>query len=132
MKRRESRGKILQILFQIDITKDNPQEVIARFLEEGEPDLGDISFIDTTVKGTTQHLKEIDEIVSKYLKGWTLSRLPNVDRAILRLATYEMIFTDGTSQGVIINEAVELAKTFGSNESAKYINGVLGALAKDY
>jgi len=131
VKRREAREKILQSLFQVDMTKISADEAIASLDGVEEIDSNDLAFIEQTVKGTLQNLSQIDREISKYLKGWTLIRLPYVDRAILRLAAYELFFDKNITQGIVLNEAIELAKTFGSDESAKYINGVLGSLVKE-
>jgi len=132
MKRREAREKILQLLFQIDINKeDQPMSAIRLMFDEDTVSSEDFSFIENRVSGTFQHLQEIDQNIMNYLKGWTITRLANVDRAVLRLATYELMYINDTSVNVILNEAVELAKNFGTNDSPKFINGVLGSLAKD-
>jgi len=131
MKRRELRQKILQILFQMDLAKTESAEAIDSLVGEIEMEEKDLSFIKDRVMGTYQQLAVIDEKVAKYLKKWTLSRLSYIDRSILRLAVYELLFTNDTSVKVIVNEAVELAKVFGEEDSPKFINGVLGSLVKE-
>lgn len=129
--RRKAREKILQILFQMDVAKIEASEAIRFVLEDVEIGEKDYSFIADRVNGTSQYLAEIDEMISTYLKGWKLSRLSNIDRNILRMSTYELMFISDVSVNVTINEAIELAKTFGTSESAKFINGVLGTLVKE-
>ncbi len=132
MKRRELRKYMIQILFQIDLAKTEPSEAFHSLLDEEEVLANDLLFVQERVEGTQNHLSEIDALISKFLEGWTLTRLPYVDRAILRLAVYELLYTKDTSMKVILNEAVELAKVFGADESPKFINGVLGSLARKH
>lgn len=127
MKRRETRKKILQLLFQTDLAKIEPQEALESMFADEEKDDEEYFFIEERVMGTYEHIGEIDPIIAKYLKGWSISRLPYIDRSILRLAAYELLYKKDISVNVILNEAVELAKVFGTEESPKYINGVLGS-----
>lgn len=131
MKRRVAREKILQILFQMDVTKIDATEAIDSVFKDHEINKEDLSFIKDIVQGTHMNLTEIDELISKYLKGWTLKRLPNIDRSILRMSTYELLYSDEITINITLNEAVELAKTYGAAESPKFINGVLGSLVKE-
>ncbi|OEF95519.1 transcription antitermination factor NusB [Vulcanibacillus modesticaldus] len=131
MKRREARERVLQILFQVDVAKNDVDEVIHSLKREQIIEEKDFSFIEDRVRGTYQNLKEIDELISKYLKGWTIPRLPNIDRAILRMSVYELLYEPDISVSVTLNEAVELAKLYGTAESAKFINGVLGSIVRE-
>ncbi|WP_027417569.1 transcription antitermination factor NusB [Aneurinibacillus terranovensis] len=132
MNRRESREKAVQLLFQIDMTQNSVEDAMAHLIEEdNKPEVRDTSFLLELVEGTVAHQPEIDAVISKYLRGWTMARLANVDRAILRLAAYEMLHMEEIPIGVTLNEAVELAKLFGSDESPKFINGVLSSMAKE-
>lgn len=134
MNRRESREKAVQLLFQIDMTQASVQDAMAHFIEEEEDrqeKTKDALFLRTLTEGAVAHQSEIDAVISKYLRGWTVARLANVDRAILRLAGYEMLYEKDIPIGVSLNEAVELAKLFGSDESPKFINGVLSSMAKE-
>ena len=89
-------------------------------------------FCEDLVHGTANHLSEIDKLVSAYAKNWTISRMSAVDRSILRMATYEMIFSpDKTPVPAIIDEAIELAKKFSTENSSKFINGLLDQLKKE-
>ncbi|MBR1398080.1 MAG: transcription antitermination factor NusB [Selenomonadaceae bacterium] len=89
-------------------------------------------YVEQTVKGTRNKLDEIDELISEHLKkGWTLRRLATVDRNILRLAVYEIKFSEQmVPKGIIINEAVEIAKKYGTDNSSRFINGILTVIAK--
>ncbi len=81
-------------------------------------------------KGTIDHLDQIDDAIKKHLQNWDFERVSSIDRAILRLGAYELLFSD-LDKAITINEAVELAKKLGANESPKFINGVLDAIAKE-
>ncbi|GAB7386832.1 transcription antitermination factor NusB [Bacillaceae bacterium] len=131
MKRRQLREKAIQALYEMDMTGVRPEEALQHVLEE-EPaaEENDLAFLRDLVQGTWMRRGEIDATVSRYLKGWTIDRLANVDRAILRMATYEIVFRDDIPDKVSINEAIELAKRFGTEESAKFINGVLSSILK--
>ena len=92
----------------------------------------DLLYVETTVKGARAHLTEIDEIISEHLKqSWQLSRLMAADRNILRLAVYEMRFAEPPlAKNIVINEAVELAKSYGTDDSSRFVNGILEAISK--
>lgn len=132
MNRRLLREKLLQILFQVDLQKENFQNVLNIFLSDEDNEGIDQSTIHKQITAIYESLEEIDQTISKYLKEWKLDRLATVDRSILRIATFELLYQADIPVKVSINEAVELAKTFGSNESSKFINGVLGAMVKDH
>lgn len=82
------------------------------------------------VEGVVAHWSDIDELLSTYSQGWTLERMPSVDRAILRLGAYEVLYGQGVPEGVAIAEAVELAETLSTQESPKFVNGLLARLAE--
>lgn len=126
MKRRTSREKALQALFQIDLSEIDPNEAIDNVLEDrsGDPFINDLVF------GVLEHKQEIDDYIRERLQKWSLERIGNVDRAILRIAIYEMKYIDDVPIRVSMNEAIELAKIFGDDESSKFINGVLSKIAE--
>jgi N utilization substance protein B len=95
-------------------------------------DLAEIApFVNSLVEGAVRHKTEIDSLLERYLKGWKVERLSKVDLQILRLAVYEMVFRDEVPPKVVINEAIELAKWFGTEDSGKFVNGVLGKMFKE-
>ena len=96
--------------------------------EEGEP--GD--FCLALLRGVEEHEAEIDSRLQTISEHWSVSRMPLVDRSILRMAAYEILYVDDIPHSVTINEAVELAKVFGGDDSSKFVNGVLGRLAEEY
>lgn len=124
MKRRAAREKALQSLFQIDRSQIDPHEAIRYTLQENESD----PFLEELVIGTTKNLDEIDKLISNNLEKWTIQRLGNIDRIILRMATYEMMFLDDIPYSVSMDEAIELAKVFGDDDSSKFINSVLSKI----
>lgn len=128
MKRREAREKAIQTLYQIDLAKLGWQEALANVLDGKQAD----PFLENAVAGVMEHLADIDQLISSSLHNWRLERLAYIDRAILRLAVYELRFDqmEHTPPQVVINEAVELAKRFGTEDSGRFINGVLSTIYK--
>lgn len=128
MKRREAREKVIQTLYQVDLAKSDWNEALENVFEDGLRERDE--FLEQTVSGIQEHLAEIDQQIQISLKNWTFDRLSHVDRAILRLAVYEMKYTKDIPQQVVINEAIELGKSFGTDQSSKFINGVLSNIMK--
>jgi len=131
-KRRRGRETALKLLFQIDIGKLPAEEVLARALEEGKADAEAVSFAHELVRGTLDNLREIDGLISRYAKDWTLERMANVDRNVLRLALFELLYLPDIPASVSVDEAVELAKRYSTSESGKFVNGILGNVVRDY
>ncbi len=127
MKRRTAREKALQSLFQIDVSDIEPNEAMQHALDGQESD----AFFEQLVYGVLENKEKIDEMIKRHLVNWKLDRLANVDRAILRLSAYEMIFLEDIPVNVSMNEAIELAKQFGDDKSAKFVNGVLSNIKSD-
>lgn len=121
MKRREAREKAVQTLFQLEGTELTIEEAMAYVLEEEKTD----AFFEQVVRGTVENQEAIDASLTEKLENWSLNRLAKVDRTILRLAVYELLYTPDTPQSVVMNEAIELSKTFGDDKSSKFVNGVL-------
>jgi len=123
MQRRKARQLLLKTLFQQDFRTVDADALIA---DGGFDD----PFLCDTLHGIQVHRAELDALIGNYAQGWVLERLVSVDRNILRLALYELRHTDTPAQ-VVINEAVELAKRFGTQQSASFINGVLDRVWKE-
>lgn len=121
MKRHEIREKALQVLFQLENTDLTLEEAISHIIEDNEMN----PFFKTLVYGVTEKLQEIDRQLEEKLENWSLYRLPKIERTILRLALYELLYMDETASAVVLDEAIELAKTFGDDKSSKFVNGVL-------
>ncbi|MCD8510118.1 MAG: transcription antitermination factor NusB [Bacillus sp. (in: Bacteria)] len=127
MNRRVARIRAVQSLYQIEMTGVSPEEAINTVIETEETQL---DFLNSLVYGTVEHQTEIDKLLEGALKNWSLSRLSRVDRAILRMAAYEMKWEKEIPVNVSINEAIDIAKGFtGDEESGKFVNGVLSNLA---
>ncbi len=127
--RSRARLQALQILYQSDITGVAPETILEEGsynTEDGEPS----DFCRSLAAGAQAHATEIDEAIARTSKHWTIQRMPLVDRNILRLATYEILYCDSIPVSVSINEAVEMAKVYGGEDSSRFVNGVLGRIAE--
>ena len=129
-KRSQAREAALKILYQLDVTKDSPEQGLAIFFRHHRIPVSSQPFIVTLVKGTWSHLERIDALLGKYATHWSLPRMAMVDRNILRLGTFELLLSGETPPKVVINEAVELGKRFGTADSGKFVNGILDAIHK--
>jgi N utilization substance protein B len=127
--RTKARKRALDMLFQADV-RDEPVVSIVNAEAKraaGEPDrAASWLYAREIVDGVTDHRDEIDELIMSYAQGWTLDRMPNVDRALLRLAAWEILFNAEVPAAVAIDEAVELAKEYSTEDSSRFVNGVLG------
>ena len=130
MSRRIAREKVLQVLFSITVGK-TPVEVAQKIIEEEELVEKDKEFARSILHEVLQHLTEIDTLYVPHLKDWQMERIANVDRTLLRMAVCEMLYMKGIPATVSINEAVELAKIFGGDESPKFVNAVLDNVKKE-
>lgn len=124
----------MQTLFTWDFNgkKDKEiNEIIVHNFENFAPNFDDNGFVTAKVKGVLNSLKKIDGLITKYATEWPLDQITIVDRNILRIGTYELLMEDDIPPKVAINEAIEIAKTFGGESSGKFVNGVLGAMYKN-
>ena len=126
--RSHQRRYALRILFEMDINRTTMREVIDAKREVGEDPPGEFTYL--LAEGVVSHMFDIDAVISRYAEGWDIERMPRVDRNILRMALYEIFFTD-IPPGVTIDEAVELAKAFSTEDSGKFVNGLLGRVNRD-
>lgn len=124
MKRRIAREKAVQCLFQIDMAEVNLRDAVEMVMDDSKEDMG---FMLSLVEGAMTNQAAIDEEIGKFLRGWKLERIANVDRAILRLAFYELMYQTEVPKKVIVNEAIELAKLFSDDQSYRFVNGVLSS-----
>lgn len=129
--RRQLRNLIIQALYEIDAVDHPPQEVIARYMKQNDnlSDDGE-EFFKCFVEGILSTTPELDSVIATFAPEWPVDQLAVLDRNILRMALWEIVLYDETPLKVAINEAVELAKRFGSESSARFVNGVLGTLAE--
>ena len=124
----------MQTLFEWDFANQPPDQVdgmLALNMKEFAPDFDDSGFAKELIEAVVHHAVEIDLLITTYAPDWPIAQITNVDRNVLRLGIYELKFADNIPSKVAINEAIELAKTFGGESSGKFVNGVLGAIYKD-
>lgn len=141
MKRRLAREIAVQSLYQMEMNEVGAAEAVNMLINEAAEDNeaevvirdADVvrTYVTEIVQGTWNNKEAIDGLLVDYLKGWQISRLSRVDRQILRLSTYEMVFRDDVPAKVSVNEAIELSKYFGTEESGKFVNGVLGRMIQE-
>jgi len=127
--RHQSRSAVIGLLYAHDIGNPEVQQFSEDLLEEKKIRNKQREFALGLYNGVLEHLETIDNEIKAHLKDWDFERLDHVDKSILRLGTYELLYTD-LDRAVIINEAVELAKELGSDQSPKFVNGVLDAIEK--
>jgi N utilization substance protein B len=128
-KRTKARERALQALYQIDVAAEDIDEALPRFWRSFEPVEREVMAVaETLVRGVAAHRRAIDEAIERVSTNWRLDRMAKVDRNVLRLATYELLRTDVPVK-VIINEAIELGKKYGSESSGAFVNGVLDKIA---
>ncbi len=129
--RSKARKRALDVLYEADIRGTSAPEVLAsqteRRLDSGDPALN--SYVSELVGGVESHRERIDELLSTYSMGWSLERMPAVDRSVLRMAVYEVLWRDDIPDAVAISEAVSLAQELSTEESATFVNGLLGRLS---
>ena len=131
LERSRARRQALQILYQREVTAEPVARILAErsFVDDEFAPDEPSDFGATLTLGTEQHIDEIDRRIGQVSEHWIVSRMPLVDRNILRLAVFELLFMDEVPASVTINEAVELGKMYGGEDSSKFINGVLGRIA---
>jgi N utilization substance protein B len=140
MKRRSARIVVVQCMYQMEMNRVPPLEALQAAMEEAlsenesGTDVTDadalLSYVKTLLDELVPKIPEIDGMLTAFLKGYQVERLSRVDREVLRLAVYEMIYSDDIPPKVAVNEAIEVAKHFGTEESGKFVNGVLGKMVK--
>ena len=127
MARKSARAAAMQMVYEQMLGGEGGEETL-RGLIDFTPEEDDQAFIDGILAGVEKHAAQLDETIEKCLKGWTLDRIAKVDRAVLRVAAYELCFARETPDAVVINEAVALAQRFDSPTAGKFVNGVLSTL----
>lgn len=128
------RALALQSLYEWDFHRSDQKdatEILKRDIEEFAPDLEEKDFAERIVKGIIEHQEKIDGLITQFAPDWPLAKITTVDRNVLRIGTFELTYTHEIPSKVAINEAIELAKTFGGESSGKFVNGVLGAVYRD-
>jgi N utilization substance protein B len=128
-KRHKARTIALQALYEVDAVARKPEAVTERLLGEARLTEENNEFVRELVNGTLKNQREIDRKIQKHAPAWPVDQIALIDRNILRLAIFEILFDNKVPVRVAVSEAVELAKTFGSDKSPKFVNGVLGAVS---
>ena len=129
--RHHLRETALQILFQTDVGNQPIEEALNFALEERKLSHDNKEFLQRLTQGAWAHRSELDALIAIHAAGWSPNRMPNVDRNVLRMALFEIQHLDDIPVGVAINEAVELAKEYGTADSSRFVNGVLGAIVRE-
>ena len=130
MTRKEARENCFKLLFEYEVQKITAEEALELFYELTEEVDGQSDYIDNTVKTAISNIEEIDAVIEKYSNGWKISRLAKVTLAVLRVAVCELLYMNDIADGIAINEAVEIAKKYNDEKSAKFVNGVLSSVYK--
>ncbi|MDO4482119.1 MAG: transcription antitermination factor NusB [Bacillota bacterium] len=131
MKRSKARELLMQMFFEMDVQKDFSEEKKEKFMKNNGIDTEKETFFDSIYQAVCTHREEIDSMINKYGKKWSVSTMGKVDVAILRLSAAELFFSKTAPESVAINEAVELGKKFGGENSGKFINGILGSMVRE-
>jgi N utilization substance protein B len=127
--RRRARRITLETLYEYDLVDHPPFEVLARRVEDQPLETTGLEFARRLIQGVIDYQQQVDRLIARYAPEWPLDQMAVIDRNILRMAIYEFLIADETPVKVAINEAVELAKTYGSDSAPRFVNGVLGTLA---
>ena len=130
MGRKQAREGTMQLLFQMESTNDYSDEAMELYLNNFIFDEGETEYIKKAIKTIKDNVEEIDKNIISHLEGWSIHRLAKVDLAVLRIAIYEILFRDDIPLQVSINEAIETVKKFSSEDSFRFINGVLGGFVR--
>lgn len=127
--RRKGRELALQMLYAIDMNPSNPPSSSRQLLDDAEIDFDAVDFADDLVRGVTENRMIIDQKIHEKSKNWSIPRMARVDLNILRMATYELLLRNDIPKNVSINEAIEVAKKYGTGDSPAFINGILDEIA---
>jgi N utilization substance protein B len=127
--RSKARKRAVDVLFEADVRGTEAVSTLAERLAQADPPVP--KYTVELVEGVTGRLADIDEVLEAHSEGWTVERMPPVDRTVLRVALYEMLWRDDVPDAVVIDEAVELAKSLSTDESPRFVNGVLGRILRE-
>ena len=127
--RSKARKRAVDVLYESDLRGVDAVSTLRDRLALADPPVNEYTV--ELVEGAGKHRARIDEILTSYAEGWTIERMPGVDRAVLRLGVYELLWRDDVPDAVVIDEAVELAKSLSTDESPRFVNGVLARVLRD-
>lgn len=131
LKRKKAREEAIKLIYQVEIQKEQPQAVLDLYKQFNNVDDNSFSYINNVVCGSFEKKEELNEKIIANLKGWTLERISRISYAAILLALYEISYCEDVPPSVAINEAVELTKLYDGEESASFVNGILGAIIKE-
>ena len=126
--RSKARKRALDVLFAADLRGESPVEALEAAIADGEGPTND--YTETLVRGVVAEQHRIDALLTEHAQGWALDRMPGVDRNVLRLGVYELLYVDDVPDAVAVSEAVALARDLSTDESPSFVNGVLGAVLR--
>ncbi|KPJ51245.1 hypothetical protein AMJ40_00560 [candidate division TA06 bacterium DG_26] len=129
--RRKARELVLEALYRVEVTQDGPDEVLRDVFSRREYNQEIKEYSSVLFKTTANHLKEIDSIIAEYVENWDLSRMAILDKNILRFAICELLYVKDIPMKVTLNEAIEIAKKYSTQDSGRFINGVIDRIAKE-
>jgi transcription antitermination protein NusB len=127
--RSKARKRALDVLFECDARDVLPTDLLAERIAEADPPVND--YTARLVRGVQEHINRIDELLSSYSEGWTLERMPAVDRNALRIGIFEVVYVDDVPDAVAVTEAVNLVRDLSTDESPAFVNGVLGNIVRN-
>ncbi|MBF4162174.1 transcription antitermination factor NusB [Nocardioides acrostichi] len=127
--RSKARKRALDVLYGAEMRSEAPLDALTRAIESGEGPTN--PYTSDLVRGVVDHQQRIDELLTRYSTDWTLARMPAIDRNVLRLGVYEILFNDDVPDEVAVSEAVHLVRDLSTDESPQFVNGVLGAIQRD-
>lgn len=130
-KRKNARELILKVLFQVDVGKLPVGEALETAFEQVRPSEDDRAYVEEIVRGVVAEEEQLDQIIGNLAEGWRLDRLAKVDKNVLRTALYELQHKPEFSAGVVINDAVETAKKYSTEDSGRFVNGILGSFLRE-
>ncbi len=129
--RRKARKRALDVLYEADLRDLAPGAVLTTYLARiAQPRPDHMDYTVGLVEGVAEHLDRIDELIASYAEGWTIERMPVVDRNLARIAVYELLYLPEIDDAVAISEAVELARQMSTDDSPRFLNGILGRIAE--
>ena len=127
--RSKARKRALDVLYAAEMREQDPVEALDAAIAEGERPTN--PYTETLVRGVSEHRERIDELLGRYAQGWTLDRMPAVDRTALRIGAYELLYVEDVPYPVAVSEAVALVRNLSTDDSPSFVNGVLGSMLRD-
>jgi transcription antitermination protein NusB len=127
--RGKARKRALDVLYAAEMRGEQPLEALERVISDGDGPTN--AYTSTLVHGVAEHRVRIDELLTSYAQGWTLARMPAVDRNVLRLGVFELLYVEDVPDGVAVSEAMNLVRDLSTDDSPGFVNGLLGSIVRD-